>query len=333
MLLPLPGGVDTLLVLLVALVVEAVVGDLRPVAKVLPGPLPLLARLAGMLDKRLNRIDRTDGARRLRGALVLVALVAGSALFGLAVTIFAHGARLGVALEIAVLASCLTVRRPWVAVTETFGALVKEGAEAGRLAVARITDRQAWSLDLHGVVRVAAESAALLLYRGVVAPAFWYALLGLPGALAWTAVSVAELVIGPDTGRYKEFGRAARLVSRLMGWLPARLSALFIALAALFVPHAKAGPALRAAAREAGGHPLGNPAWPVAALAGALELALAGPRREGELVVREPWLNADGRARAVPKDLRPALALYSVTIVITAGLTLAAGLLVMRLGW
>lgn len=330
MLLPLPGGPESMLILLLALLIEAAVGDARLLARVAPTPGALVGAAARWFDKRLNRIDRSDGARRLRGTLVVLALMITAVGAGAAVTVLARFAPWGWALEMLVAARALSIRAPWVGLREVLTALETGGLDAGRKAVAPLTDRQSWSLDLHGVVRAGAEAAARDLGRRVVAPIFWYALLGLPGMLLWAAVDAMDRAIGHATPRYAHFGRAAAAMARLLGWLPARLTALLVAAAALFVPRARGWPALRAALRSAPGHPAGGDAWPMAAMAGALDLSLGGPRREGETSVPEPWLG-DGRARAQPRDLRPAMVLFHVTVIVAAALVAAGGLAALRL--
>lgn len=332
MLLPLPAGAETLLILLLALPLDAFLGDWRPFDRHVPRPRALAARAGAWLDRRLNRIERTDETRRLRGVLTVVFLLLAAAVGGTAVTVIGRFLPYGWLLELLVVLRCVSVRRPWIGMRGVLDALTADtGLETARRALAAVSDRQSWSLDLHGIVRATAEAGARDLARQVVAPAFWYALLGLPGMLAWAVADGLAAAIGHATPRHAEFGAAAARLARLMVWLPARLAGLLLAVASQFVPGARGLGALRAMLTTAPGHPAGSDAWPVAALAGALDLSLAGPRREGDSVVKEPWLG-DGRARAQPADLRPALVLYHVTVMLTGLLAGAAGLALLRFG-
>jgi len=331
MLLLLPGGAEILLLLLLALLIDTAVGGSSWLMRWLPGPGDLAAGAAGWFDRRLNRIERSDEERRLRGTLVVLTLVLAAALSGLAVTLLARLSTYGWALELFLLTRMVTVRRPIADLWEIMRALVTGGVEAGRTALMSRTGRPAGSLDMHGIVRAAVETAAGALQRGVVGPVFWYLLLGLPGALVWSVADAAHAAIGHSTPRYRYFGSAALSLSRWMGWGPARLAAILTALAALFVPRAAARMALRTALDSAPGHPEGNAAWPIAAFAGALNLSLAGPRRDGDVIVRDPWLG-EGRARATLQDIRPALALFAVAVLLTAGLAAGIGLVGLRFG-
>ena len=153
------------------------------------------------------------------------------------------------------------------------------------------------SLDAAGVARAAIESLAENFADGVVAPAFWGLVLGLPGMAAYKAINTADSMIGHRTVRHLEFGWAA---ARLDDWvnLPAsRLAALWIVLAAVLVPGADAGEAWRAVWRDAGRHRSPNAGWPEAAMAGALGLRLAGPRVYGGVRVEDAWMGDGVRRR------------------------------------
>ncbi|SNR90717.1 adenosylcobinamide-phosphate synthase [Azospirillum sp. RU38E] len=330
MLLPYLGGVDALLLLVIAIVLDACVGDSPWLARLLPTPATLVARLTARLDRRLNRIDRSEAARRARGALVSLCLLLGALSLGLVLAFAFREVRWGAVPELLLLARALSIRSAWTGMGQTLKALESGGVEAGREAVAPLTDRQTWSLDIHGVLRAAIEGGMLRLACGLAAPLFWYAVLGLPGLLGWAAIDGMAQVIGHDVPRFRQFGGVVRQLRRLAGWPPMLLATLALLLAGLFVPGCKALGGWRelATARR---HPWGPLALPVAAAAGALDLAMAGPRREGEQVVKEPWLGR-GRARATSRDLRAAMALYGVAGLLLVGLTVSAGLIAAGLG-
>jgi adenosylcobinamide-phosphate synthase len=195
------------------------------------------------------------------------------------------------------------------------------GLAAGRAAVAEIVGRDVSILDESGVSRAAIESAAENFSDGVVAPALWYLLLGLPGLFIYKAVNTADSMIGNRSPRYMAFGWAAARFDDLLNFVPARLSALLIvATAALAGCDARA--AFVAARRDASKHKSPNAGWPEAALAGALGLALGGPRRYGREEVDGAWLNQSGRTEAAPDDIRAAIRLidaaWALLLMLTA---------------
>ena len=98
----------------------------------------------------------------------------------------------------------------------------------------------------------------------------------------------------------------------MVNLVPARLSAPLIALAAVLLPGASPRAALAAAWADAPGHRSPNAGWPEAAMAGALGLAIAGPRAYGGVIVEDAWMNRDGRRALTAADIRRAVRLAVV---------------------
>jgi len=192
------------------------------------------------------------------------------------------------------------------------------GLAGGRAAVSMIVGRDPDSLDGPGVARAAIESCAENFSDGVVAPVFWYVVLGLPGIMVYKTVNTLDSMIGHRSERYRAFGWASARFDDLLNLVPARLAGVLIAAAALATRGARPGAALRTMLRAAGKHRSPNAGWPEAAMAGALGLALAGPRRYGTEVVRDPWIG-DGRAQAGEADIRAALRVMVTACAMGAG--------------
>ena len=124
-------------------------------------------------------------------------------------------------------------------------------------------------------------------------------------------------MIGYRTPRYLAFGMAAARLDDLLNFIPARLSGLMIVIGAAFVPAAKPMAALKIMRRDARKHRSPNAGWPEAAMAGALGLALAGPRRYPMLTVDDPWIG-DGSSEADTADIYRALAILRAACGINA---------------
>jgi adenosylcobinamide-phosphate synthase len=201
------------------------------------------------------------------------------------------------------------------------------GLAPARAAVAKLVGRDPESLDRHGVARAALESLAENLSDGVVAPLFWGALLGLPGMLAYKAVNTLDSMVGHLSDRHRDLGWASARLDDLVNLVPARLSALLLVVAALGRGPVAAARAFRACRRDAPRHRSPNAGWPEAALAGALGLRLAGPRRYSGRMVDDAWMG-DGSADASAADIRTGIGLVWIAWAIAVGLTaapLAAG--------
>jgi adenosylcobinamide-phosphate synthase len=163
------------------------------------------------------------------------------------------------------------------------------------------------TLDGHGVARAAIESLAENASDGVVAPAIWFALLGLPGLAAYKAINTADSMIGHRTPRHEAFGWAAARLDDLVNVPASRLTAALYVLAAFFSNASPRGAAW-AVIRHARRHRSPNAGWPEAAVAGALGLKLAGPRSYGGVLVPDAYMG-DGRLEARTSDIRRALVL------------------------
>ena len=312
---------DPLLILLLALVIDLAFGDMPLVFRYLPHPVAIVGGAIAFLDRRLNRATRSDQARRIRGVVAVLLLVVAAATLGWLVKKYVAAVRFGWGLEALVVAVLLAQRSLFEHVAAVAAALQGEGLAGGRLAVAKIVGRDPENLDEHGVTRAAIESLFENFSDGVVAPAFWFALFGLPGIFVYKTANTLDSMIGHRSPKYLHFGRAAARFDDLLNWVPARLTGAIICAAALALPDAKGAAALRMMVRDARKHRSPNAGWPEAAAAGALGLALGGPRRYGGSAVDEPWLG-DGRARATIADIGAALQLYLAAAAVLAILLL-----------
>ena len=300
-----------LLVLLLALAIDAALGDPEWLWRRLPHPVVLMGRAIAGLDRGLNRETWSAMRRRAAGVAATALLVLGTALLGLALSVALARLRLGWLAESILVAVLLAQRSLYEHVAAVAVALERDGLEAARTAVSRIVGRDPAALDEAGVARAAIESLAENTSDGVVAPAFWYALAGLPGLLVYKAVNTADSMIGHRTPRHAAFGFAAARLDDLLNLAPARLSGVLIALAAFFCGGSPRG-ALRTMWRDAPRHTSPNAGWPEAAMAGALGIALAGPRSYHGRRLEAAWMNPGARRALMTGDIRGALRLYVV---------------------
>ena len=318
---------DPLLLLAAGLAVDAWFGDMPALFSRIPHPIVLAGRVVAFFDHKLNRDIRSEDSRRLRGVITLVVLVGGAATLGFAIRQLCRGSLAGAAVEILLIAILLAQRSLFEHVAEVACALADGGLATARDAVRHIVGRDPTSLDQHGVARAAIESLAENFRDGVVAPVFWYLLLGLPGLFAYKTANTLDSMIGHRTPHYLAFGWASARFDDLANLVPARLSGLLIAAAALFSRGGRPARAVAVMLRDGNKHRSLNAGWPEGAMAGALDLALAGPRRYAEGVVADPWVG-DGSARAGPADISRALGLYKNACLIEWGLIMGAWLAV-----
>jgi adenosylcobinamide-phosphate synthase len=310
-----------------ALAFDALIGDPDWLWRRVAHPVALIGALIEYLDRRLNRQDWSPQQRKSAGVASTAIIVAVAALTGLLVQTTVQQLPVGNGV-LALAASVFIAQRSlYQHVARVRSAFAKGGLASARQAVAMIVGRDPEQLDEAGVCRAAIESCAENFSDGVVAPVFWLALLGLPGLIAYKAINTADSMIGHRTERHESFGWAAARLDDLVNWIPARLSAMLLAVAAP-VAGGLISISWAVVRRDASRHRSPNAGWPESAMAGALGLALAGPRRYAEHMVDDPFLNAEATGAAVPDDIGRALDLYTAACVIEAAVYAALALVV-----
>jgi adenosylcobinamide-phosphate synthase len=273
-------------ILLVALLLDAALGEPDWLWSRLPHPAVLMGRLIAGADARLN--TGRDG--RFRGVLVMVVLGLGALALG------AMLASLGWVVE-AVLAAILLAQRSLVEHVRAVAVALRSGLPEGRAAVAMIVGRDTARLDRSGVTRAAIESGAENFSDGVLAPAFWFVIGGLPGLLLYKITNTADSMIGYRTPRHLDFGWAAARFDDLLNWVPARLSAVVILIAA-----GRPGD-WPLVLRDAPLHRSPNAGWPEAAMAASLNVALSGPRSYDGQMRDFPFVHPEGDRAPGPEAI------------------------------
>jgi adenosylcobinamide-phosphate synthase len=274
-----------------AMLLDALLGEPKWLWARAPHPAVLMGRLIGWADTRFN----SGGYRRLKGVATMAALSVGALLLGALLS------QLGPVVEVLV-AAILLAQKSLVQHVQAVGNALRLSLSDGRRAVAMIVGRDTAQMDAPAVTRAAIESAAENLSDGVIAPAFWCLIGGLPGLLLYKITNTADSMIGYKTARHQQFGWAAARFDDLLNLIPARLTATLIAL----MHHGlNDWPAIRAEAKR---HRSPNAGWPEAAMARALHVALSGPRAyDGEM--RDfPWVHPHANRTPGPDAIDGAVA-------------------------
>ena len=308
---------DTLFVVVAALAFDALIGDPDWLWRRLSHPVALIGSCIGLLDRSLNLETRSAAQRKFAGVSVVILLVAISALSGFLIEMALRPIAFGNVLVGLVASTLIAQRSLYQHVARVRSAFTDGGLAEARSAVSMIVGRDPDQLDEAGVCRAAIESCAENFSDGVVAPVFWLALLGLPGLIAYKAINTADSMIGHRSSRYESFGWASARLDDLVNLIPARLSGLLVAIVAP-IAGGTTGTALRVMWRDAAKHRSPNAGWPESAAAGALGLALAGPRRYGERIVDDVFLNAEARKAATSDDIGRALELLIAACLLQA---------------
>lgn len=300
---------------LAALVLEAAVGYPAPLARLLPHPVILVGHAIDRLERAGNQPRFGERTRRLFGAVTLLAVAGVAGIIGWLLQI-ALPQNLAGFIGLACLASVgLAQRSLFDHVAAVAHALRAGDLDAARRAVGHIVGRDTDRMQPAQVAAAALESLAESFNDGIVAPAFWLFVGGLPGLFVYKAVNTADSMIGHLEPRWRMFGWAAARTDDVMNLVPARLAGLLI------VAAGRRG--WRVMLRDAAAHASPNAGWPEAAMAGALGCQLGGPASYDGVVTERPRFGA-GPAPAAA-DLRRGLGLYMAACALLWALLLAGG--------
>ena len=249
----------------------------------LPHPVVGFGKMIAFGERRLNKGTH----RKLKGALmaiVLISTVFSIAYFGLSILPPLGRVGVGFILVFYCLAGTTLIRE----VRQVFLA-VDRSLEEGRRQVARIVGRDTSALSAQEVRTAALETLAENLSDGVIAPLFWYMLLGIPGMMAYKMVNTLDSMIGYKTDRYRDFGCWAAHIDDIANYIPARLTALLMVVAA-------GKPRLTAFVRQNGqNHASPNSGYPEAALAGILNCRFGGPHYYFGQLFDKPYIGTNDR--------------------------------------
>lgn len=276
-------------VALAAMAIDAALGWPVRLYAVVGHPVGAFARLIALCDRHWNRTDRSRLARKAWGVVTVLALVTVAGCSGLLLTLAAQTLGSAEWLIIALLAwPALAQRSLDQHVVPVIRALRADDIETARTAVGMIVGRDTAAMDRAAVSRAAIESLAESFCDGVVAPLFWLLIAGLPGIWIVKAVNTADSLIGHKEEPYRDFGWAAARLDDVLNFAPARISAMLICLG---------GPGgWTIGWRYRNAHASPNAGWPEAAMAGVLNVRLAGPTSYDGEIMDKPWIGDGGDA-------------------------------------
>lgn len=290
--------------MVVALATEGAFGWPDRLYRAIGHPVTWIGRLINHMDQRFNLPEDEPEEKRKWGRITLLIVLAAAILPTALIAALLPNGWVGLILT-GLLAAPLVAPRSMYRHVADVARPLKDGDLAGsRLAVAKIVGRNTAALDTEGMARATIESLAENTSDGIVAPVFWGVLFGLPGIAAYKAINTADSMIAHKTERHLDFGRAAASLDDVANWVPARLTALMFC-----IVQSKPLRALSVTFRDASQHRSPNAGWPEAAMAGALNVRLSGPRLYAEGPSEDPFLNAEA-SDPIPADIDRALGLY-----------------------
>ncbi|HEY4335766.1 MAG TPA: adenosylcobinamide-phosphate synthase CbiB [Puia sp.] len=277
----------------------------------LPHPVVGFGWLISFGERVLNK----GRARLLKGAVLSLCLCGATFAGCWGLLVWVKGASLpGYYLLSAIIVFfCLANRSLLREGQEVFDVLEKEGLEAGRKRLSWIVGRDTAQLSAQQVRIAVLESMSENLSDGVVAPLLLYFVGGAPAMLTYKMINTLDSMIGYKREPYRLFGRFAARLDDVANFIPARMTALLMALVAF------SGRALRFAFRFGSAHASPNSGWPEAALAGILDCRFGGPNRYKGVLVEKPYIGERERVIRHEEFVRVRYVNHAVTLLVVVG--------------
>lgn len=258
---------------IIGFLLDAVFGDPYN----MPHPIRLIGNLISKLDKLLYRDDTSDRQKFIRGMILAVTVIALSAVCPLIILIICYRINIyagvivqGVMCYYLIAAKCLKTES-----MKVYSAIEKDDTEGARYAVSMIVGRDTDRLDRNGIIKAAVETVAENTSDGVTAPLFYMIIGGAVLGFVYKAVNTMDSMIGYKNDKYMYFGRFAAKLDDILNYIPARLTAVFMIIAA-FISGDNGRNAFKIWRRDRRKHKSPNSAQTEAVCAGALEIQLAG---------------------------------------------------------
>lgn len=298
-------------VLLLALLIDRSIGDPDWIWRKVPHPVAAFGAGIKWFETRFNRKSMSSRRRKWFGIIAILVLLLVTFIIGLIIhALLLQLGFTGIIIE-ALVASIFLAQKSLVDHVGKVEKAFKQGSLVeARGAVSLIVGRDTKNLDESAVCRAAIESLAENSSDGVVAPVFWYLILGLPGLFCYKLVNTADSMIGYKNERFKDFGWASARLDDAVNFIPARLTAFIVILTSgLFINRKAAAKAIEVVRKDARHHHSPNAGFPECAFAGALDVKLLGPRIYSGEAVDEPFQNESGKM-AGPDDIYRAIRLF-----------------------
>jgi adenosylcobinamide-phosphate synthase len=158
-----------------------------------------------------------------------------------------------------------------------------------------IVGRDTNQLDSKGILKATIETLAENTSDGIIAPLFYFAIGGLPMAIAYKAINTLDSMVGYRNEKYKNFGWASARLDDIVNFIPARITGMLIVMATFILKMSVAAShlSLRTMLRDGRKHLSPNSGIPEAAMAGALGVRLGGPSFYAGMLVEKPYIGEE----------------------------------------
>ena len=285
-------------------------------------PVVWIGKLISVLTGKLLKENDSSAIKRLKGRIIVIIVIAISVLATGFCVIIAYNINsiLGIAVEAIITYQCLATKSLYTESMKVYYALKDTSLEAGRTAVSMIVGRDTAALDEAGVTKAAVETVAENTSDGVIAPLIYLAIGGPVLGICYKAINTMDSMIGYKNDKYMDFGRAAAKLDDVVNFVPARISAVLMIIATLFLGKKyNTVNAIYIFKRDRFNHPSPNSAQTESVCAGALGIQLAGPASYFGKLKEKPYIG-DMLRKIEVEDIKRANLLMTCTSILCASI-------------
>jgi adenosylcobinamide-phosphate synthase len=315
------SGIDIGYQVLIALTLDLLAGDPRW----FPHPVKIIGRFAISLEEPFRKTLRNQRLAGIMAALTTIAAAVATTYGALRGALIIHPL-LAEIVSILILYTCFAARDLAGHAMAVYSSLKNNDLTDARLKVSFLVGRDTDQLDEAAITRATVESVAENTVDGVIAPLFFAILGGPVAAIVYKSVSTLDSTFGYKNSRYVEFGWASARLDDLFNYLPARLTALIIPVAAAVMGMNFLG-AFKIMLRDGKKHASPNSGLSEAAFAGALDIQLGGPVTRGGIPSMMPTMGDELR-RLVREDIFRAVTIMIVTLLLFSSILIGLRLLI-----
>lgn len=304
-----------------------------------PHPIRLIGNLIHLLDSKLlgdtDNKKRNQKAEFIKGIALVIAVMAATAIITgiLLWAFYMIHPYMGMIVEAVLTCYILAAKSLRDESMKVYEALNRGTLEDARYAVSMIVGRDTNCLDEEGVIKAAVETVAENTSDGIIAPLLYTFIGGPVLGFVYKAVNTMDSMVGYHNDRYEYFGKAAAKMDDVVNFLPARISAVFMIIAAFILGSDYSGKgALRIFIRDRYKHKSPNSAQTEAVCAGALSIRLAGDASYFGKIVKKPFIG-DAYREVERSDIKRMCKLMYATEYICFIVVIIIGTLIMGYRW
>ena len=306
-----PDTLTPLILLLAILVINIYTEPLILISGFKWHPQNLVKNLIIWFDLKLNRDNRSSLDRLIRGGLTLLIILFLSSLFGYSIAWLSQNIRFAWILEALLLHTFIDQCGIYKKILIIYKLLKTNDLASARQIIFSISSEPMDKVDSYIIARSAIELLATSLIIRVIAPVFWYVLFGAIGIVIYHSINIINHRIGHNITRYRDFGFATRHLNTALLFFPSLITGHLIVIASLFIPKATPIKSYKSMVKYTRKYHKTNLGFAISAFAGALGLALAGPKTFNKKTMRTPWIG-DGSAMVTHNDIRRSLYLSAI---------------------